>query len=174
MLAGSLANYSHQRRPCLRPMLRQSPNRKHLIALFAGRGIHCRRNHIRRPILISLFQNRVTEMRRWSAHINSLKVRNIDHRVRTEFKQNYSSPLRPRQFSVTESSVTLSSDPAEHHAPHRPNAYLRTTLQHRRACRVAAQCSTLPSVPMIMRHLSPKSLASGRRTEITWLCQSET
>jgi hypothetical protein len=31
-----------------------------------------------------------------------------------------------------------------------------------------------PSVPMIMRHLSPKSLASGRRTEITWLCQSET
>jgi hypothetical protein len=31
-----------------------------------------------------------------------------------------------------------------------------------------------PSVPMIMRYLSPKSLASGRRTEITWLCQSET
>ena len=31
-----------------------------------------------------------------------------------------------------------------------------------------------PSVPMIMRHLSPKSLASGRRTEITWLCQSKT
>src|ERR1035437_380318 len=31
-----------------------------------------------------------------------------------------------------------------------------------------------PSVPMIMRHLSPKSLASGRRTEITWLCQTET
>jgi hypothetical protein len=31
-----------------------------------------------------------------------------------------------------------------------------------------------PSVPMIMRHLSPKSLASGRRIEITWLCQSET
>ena len=31
-----------------------------------------------------------------------------------------------------------------------------------------------PSVPMIMRHLGPKSLASGRRTEITWLCQSET
>jgi hypothetical protein len=29
-------------------------------------------------------------------------------------------------------------------------------------------------VPMIMRHLSPKLLASGRRTEITWLCQSET
>jgi hypothetical protein len=31
-----------------------------------------------------------------------------------------------------------------------------------------------PSVPMIMRHLSPKSLASGRRIEITWLCQSKT
>ena len=31
-----------------------------------------------------------------------------------------------------------------------------------------------PSVPMIMRHPSPKSLASGRRTEIIWLCQSET
>src|SRR5450631_3510897 len=31
-----------------------------------------------------------------------------------------------------------------------------------------------PSVPMIMRHLSPKSLTLGRRTEITWLCQSET
>jgi hypothetical protein len=31
-----------------------------------------------------------------------------------------------------------------------------------------------PSVPMIMRHLSPKSLTSGRRTEITWLCQSKT
>src|ERR1700686_1913967 len=31
----------------------------------------------------------------------------------------------------------------------------------------------LPSVPMIMRHLSPKSLASGRRTEITWLCRTE-
>jgi hypothetical protein len=27
---------------------------------------------------------------------------------------------------------------------------------------------------MIMRHLNPKSLASGRRTEITGLCQSET
>src|SRR5674476_262685 len=27
---------------------------------------------------------------------------------------------------------------------------------------------------MIMRHLSPKSLASGRRTEITWLCRTET
>src|ERR1700674_2485852 len=32
---------------------------------------------------------------------------------------------------------------------------------------------THPSVPMIMRHLSPKSLASGRRTEITWLCRTE-
>jgi RNA-directed DNA polymerase len=31
-----------------------------------------------------------------------------------------------------------------------------------------------PSVPMIMRHLSPKSLASGRRTEIIWLCRTET
>jgi hypothetical protein len=35
-------------------------------------------------------------------------------------------------------------------------------------------CVEATSVPMIMRHLSPKSLASGRRTEITWLCQSET
>jgi hypothetical protein len=33
---------------------------------------------------------------------------------------------------------------------------------------------TGPSVPMIMRHLSPKSLASGRRTEIIWLCRTET
>jgi hypothetical protein len=38
----------------------------------------------------------------------------------------------------------------------------------------AGAAATAPSVPMIMRHLSPKSLASGRRTEITWLCQSET
>jgi len=38
---------------------------------FAGRDIHCRRNHNRCPILISLFQNRVTEIRRWSAHIGS-------------------------------------------------------------------------------------------------------
>jgi hypothetical protein len=38
----------------------------------------------------------------------------------------------------------------------------------------AGTLRTPPSVPMIMRHLSPKSLASGRRTEITWLCQAET
>src|ERR1035437_673571 len=37
-----------------------------------------------------------------------------------------------------------------------------------------ASAMSVPSVPMIMRHLSPKSLASGRRTEITWLCQTET
>jgi hypothetical protein len=35
-------------------------------------------------------------------------------------------------------------------------------------------CGTSPSVPMIVKYLSPKSLASGRRTEITWLCQTKT
>src|ERR1035437_1633479 len=37
-----------------------------------------------------------------------------------------------------------------------------------------ASAMSVPSVPMIMRRLAPKSLASGRRTEITWLCQTET
>jgi hypothetical protein len=40
--------------------------------------------------------------------------------------------------------------------------------------RLSIRMTRSPSVPMMMRHLSPKSLASGRRTEITWLCQSET
>jgi hypothetical protein len=74
MLAGSLANCSRQDRPCLRPTLRQKSRP------FADRGIHCRRNHIRRSTLISLSQNRATEKRHRSAHINSLKVSNIDHR----------------------------------------------------------------------------------------------
>jgi hypothetical protein len=114
---------------------------------FAGRGAHCRRNHNCCPILISLSsesRDRKTPL----VGAYSLELSNIDHRVRTELKQDDLSPPRPRQFSVTESLVTLAPDRGEHRAPNRPNADLRTALQHRRACRIAAQHFTLcPIIP---------------------------
>ena len=68
-------------------------------------------------------------------------------------------------------------------SPRPPHRSRRALLTHRAPPSGQTSCDerfshvrrpTRPSVPMIMRHLSPKSLASGRRTEITWLCQSET
>jgi hypothetical protein len=55
MLAGSLANHSRQHdhafaRHCRKAQIENTRSRS-----FVGRGIHCRRNHNRGPILISLF-----------------------------------------------------------------------------------------------------------------------
>src|SRR5665647_1589273 len=75
-------------------------------------------------------------------------------------------------LSVTKSSVAL----PPHTSRFAMDRYIheQNLAHYRKVLSETNNPTTRPSVPMIMRHLSPKSLASGRRTEITWLCQSET
>ena len=80
------------------------------------------------------------------------------------------SQNRPRSIVYLRNDMVSLSDYKDREQSYVKHVFLERYLERL----VHKTASAFPSVPMIMRHLSPKSLASGRRTEITWLCQSET